>query len=328
MMKSPAERLRLFIHLSGGCMKKRGIVAAFCLALALLLLNGCQKKKAAADGYALFMTHMSNAFTIELSDAVKEEAARQNVTLTVNDAGQDVAKQISQIETTINRGVKGIVIEPVSVDGIMPAVDAAKKAGVTVVIVNQQIADPSAADCYVGVSNEDGGEMEMNLAVKDINGKGNIALLLGPMGSDAQIGRSAGYKKALASYPDIKVVFESSAEWDTARALSMVENWLQAGKGISAIVSQNDGMAMGALKAVQDAGLQDKIFVYGLDATPDALASVKEGGLRATVSQSTAAQGREALKACVEIANGKKLPAEILVDFTLITSENILDFVK
>ena len=67
-------------------MKKRGIAAAFCLALALLLLSGCQKKKAAADGYALFMTHMSNAFTIELSDAVKEEAARQNVALTVNDA--------------------------------------------------------------------------------------------------------------------------------------------------------------------------------------------------------------------------------------------------
>ncbi|MGP1600935.1 sugar ABC transporter substrate-binding protein [Treponema sp.] len=308
-------------------MKKARLILSVCLFCgSILLISGCQKKKASADGYALFMTHMSNAFTIELSDAVKEEAARQNVTLTVNDAGQDVAKQISQIETTINRGVKGIVIEPVSIDGIMPAVDAAKKAGVTVVIVNQQIADPSASDCYVGVSNEDGGEMEMSLAVKDINGKGNIALLLGPMGSDAQVGRSAGYKKALAAYPDIKVVFESSAEWDTARALSMVENWLQAGKNINAIVAQNDGMAMGALKAVQDAGLQDKVFVYGLDATPDALASVKAGELRATVSQSTAMQGREAMKACVEISNGGKLPSEILVDFTLITSENISDY--
>lgn len=308
-------------------MKKAGLILSVCILCgSILLISGCQKKKAVSNDYALFMTHMSNAFTIELSNAVKEEAARHNVNLTVNDAGKDVAKQISQIETTINRGVKGIVIEPVSIDGIMPAVDAAKKAGVTVVIVNQQIADPSASDCYVGVSNEDGGEMEMSLAVKDINGKGNIALLLGPMGSDAQVGRSAGYKKALASYPDIKVVFESSAEWDTARALSMVENWLQAGKNINAIVAQNDGMAMGALKAVQDAGLQDKVFVYGLDATPDALASVKAGELRATVSQSTAVQGREAMKACVEISNGAKLPSEILVDFTLITSENISDY--
>ena len=83
---------------------------------------------------------------------------------------------------------------------------------------------------------------------------------------------------------------------------------------------------MGALKAVQDAGLQDKVFVYGLDATPDALASVKARELRATVSQSTAMQGREAMKACVEISNGGKLPSEILVDFTLITSENISDY--
>lgn len=276
--------------------------------------------------FALFMTHMSNAFTIELSNAVKAQAETLGVKLTVNDAGQDVAKQISQIETAVNQGVNGIIIEPVSVDGIMPAVQMAKAAGVTVVIVNQQISDPSAADTYVGVSNADGGEMEMTKAVEDMSAEGNVAFLLGPMGSDAQIGRSEGYQRVLDANAGIQKVFESTAEWDTAKALTLVENWLQSGKKINAIVAQNDGMALGALKAVEDAKLQDTIKIYGLDATPDALAAVKEGRLTATVSQSTTAQGTEAMKACYEIAKGGSLPAEILVDFTLITKDNVDDY--
>lgn len=317
-------------------MKKKKILAlALIVVLMAAILAGCAESVSedseepapeAPAEFALFMTHMSNAFTIELSDAVKAQADAFGVNLTINDAAQDVAKQISQIETAVNQGVDGIIIEPVSVDGIIPGVQMAKEAGVTVVIVNQQISDPTAADCYVGVSNADGGEMEMTKAAEDIGGAGDVAFLYGPMGSDAQIGRLEGYQRVLDKYPDIKVVFESTAEWDTAKALTLTENWLQANKNIKAIVAQNDGMALGALKAVEDAKLQDSIKIYGLDATPDALQAVKDGRLAATVSQSTTTQGTESMKACYAIATGETVEAEILVDFTLITKDNIDDF--
>jgi inositol transport system substrate-binding protein len=148
------------------------------------------------------------------------------------------------------------------------------------------------------------------------------------MGSDGQIGRSAGYKSVIDANPGIKVVFESSANWTTDEALKLVENWLQSGKEIKAIVAQNDGMALGALKAVEDAKLQDKIKVYGIDATPDALAAVKKGRLAATVPQSTTAQGREAMKAVDALSNGEKVEPKKLVNFTLITSENVDKFLK
>lgn len=316
-------------------MKKSKIIAlVLALMLVMTLFAGCAGEgNETGDGegeaptkFALFMTHMSNAFTIELSEAVKAQAAELGVELTINDAGQDVAKQISQIETAVNQGVHGIIIEPVSVDGILPAVQTAKEAGVTVVIVNQQISDPSAADAYVGVSNADGGEIEMAKAAEDIGGAGNVAFLYGPMGSDGQLGRLEGYERVLKKNPDIKVVFDSTAEWDTAKALTLVENWLQANKDLKAIVAQNDGMALGALKAVEDANMQDSIKVYGLDATPDALQAVKDGRLAATVSQSTSVQGVEAMKACYAIANGETVDSEILVDFTLITKENVDEY--
>jgi ribose transport system substrate-binding protein/inositol transport system substrate-binding protein len=148
------------------------------------------------------------------------------------------------------------------------------------------------------------------------------------MGSDAEVGRTEGYNQVLKDYPDIKVVFQQTANWNTDEALTLVENWLQTGTEINAIVANNDGMAMGALKAVEDAKMLDKVKIYGLDATPDALAAVKDGRLSATISQGTSAQGAKAMETAVKLVKGEKVDAEILLDFILITKANVGDFLK
>ncbi|MDR3077953.1 MAG: substrate-binding domain-containing protein, partial [Planctomycetota bacterium] len=225
---------------------------------------------AAEYSVALCMSHMSNAFTIEMSDAVKKRAAELGVNLIVNDGGKDAARQVGQIESLIAQGIDGILVEAVSVDGIRPAVNLARETGIPLVTVNQKASNQENAVSFVGVSHEDGGELEMSEAAKAVVGKGNVALLLGPMGSDAQLGRSLGYKKVLDKNPGLKVVFEQTANWDTEAALRLMENWLQTGTKIDVVVAQNDGMALGALKAVEDAQLQASVKVYGLDAVPDA----------------------------------------------------------
>ena len=156
---------------------------------------------------ALFMTHMSNEFTVTLSSAVEAEVKARGYDYSVYDAGQDAATQADQIEQAITLGVNGIIIEPVSVDGIVPSVKAAKEAGVKVVIVNQRISEPEAADCYVGADAATTGAKLMEEVMKDINSEGNIALLLGPMGSDGQIGRSEGFDQVLAKNRNVEVVF-------------------------------------------------------------------------------------------------------------------------
>lgn len=161
---------------------------------------------------ALFMTHMSNEFTVTLSNAAKDEAAERGYALSIYDANQDAQNQADQIEQAITLGVEGIIIEPVSVDGVVPSVKAAKEAGVNVVIVNQRISDPEAADCYVGADAATTGSKLMEEVMKDIGGKGNVALLLGPMGSDGQVGRSEGFDQVLADYPDVTVAFQDTAD--------------------------------------------------------------------------------------------------------------------
>ncbi len=311
-------------------MKSLKVLARIVVLLVIVaMIAGCAAAPAKkTKTYGLFMSHMTNAFTIEMSDAVKAKAAELGVELTVYDGGQDAAKQAGQIETAVTQGISGIVIEPVSVDGLVPAIEAATKAGIPVVVVNQKISKPEAASAFVGVSNVEGGILEMKTAAEAIGGKGNVAFLLGPMGSDAEIGRTDGYYEVLKDYPDIKVVFEQTANWKTDEALTLVENWLQTGTEINAIVANNDGMALGALKAVEDAKMLDKIKIYGLDATPDALAAVKDGRLAATVSQSTTDQGKTAMETVVKLANGEKVEPEILVSFTLIDSSNVDQYIK
>lgn len=93
-------------------------------------------------------------------------------------------------------------------------------------------------------------------------------------------------------------------------------------------MANNDGMALGALKAVEDAKMLDKIKIYGLDATPDALAAVKEGRLSATISQSTTEQGLVAMETIVKIVNGEKVPAEIIVGHTLLDKKAVDQMAK
>ena len=301
------------------------MVLAIMLVMSTAVFAGGQQEEG-VEKYALMMSHMTNSFTITLSNAVKAAADDLGVELVVFDGGQDVSKQISQVESAINQGYAGILIEPASVDGIKPAVTAASRAGIPIVTINQKITNQELADAFVGVEHVEGGEIEMKYAVEAIGGKGKIAFLLGPLGSDGQIGRTTGYYNVLEDYPDIEVVYEQSANWRTDEALKLAENWLQTGVELVAIVANNDGMAMGALKAVEDAKMLDKIKIFGVDATADALAAVAEGRLAATVSQSTEAQALAAMEALVKLAHGEEVPAEIIVGHTLITKENVADF--
>lgn len=306
---------------------KKLLALTLTVVLVMSLFTGCGKKDETKK-YALMMSHMTNAFTIEISEAVKAKAAELGVEVTVFDGEQDVAKQIGQVESVVTQGYAGIMVEPVSVDGIKPAFEAARKAGIPIITINQRITNQELADAYVGVNHFDGGVMEMTFAVEQLGGQGKVAFLLGPLGSDGQIGRTDGYYHVLEDYPDIEVVYEQSANWKTDEALNLVENWLQTGVEINAIVANNDGMAMGALKAVEDAKLLDQIKVYGVDATPDALAAVQEGRLAATVSQSTKQQGATAMDTIVKLATGEAIDTEIIVDHTLINASNVADFIE
>ena len=276
--------------------------------------------------YALVISHMTNAFVTTFAENAQAKAKELGVELTIFDGNKDSATQISQIESAITQGYAGIMVEPVSVDGIKPAVVAANDAGIPVITVIQKMAEQDLAKSYVGGNDKEAGKLEMEKAIEGMGGKGNIAILYGPMGSDAQLIRKEGYDEVLAEYPDVSVEFEQTANWVTDEALKITENWLQSGKEINAIVSQNDGMAVGAMKAVEDAKMNDQIKIYGIDATPDGLDAIANGRMAGTVSQSVAKMGQESMDTLYKVVNGESVEAEVLMQPEWVTIDNIADY--
>lgn len=256
---------------------------------------------------AMCMSHQTNDFQITVTSAAIEKGKELGIEVVVFDGNNDSATQISQIESAVDQGYDGIIFEPINVDAVQNIVDYANQEGVPVVNVVGAMSDwENYAAAYVGGDNVTAGEMEMRKVAELLDGKGNIAILNGPMGSDPQIQRHEGYDKVLAEYPDLVVTNEDDAQWATDKALNITENWLQSGKEINAIVCQNDGMAVGAAKAVSDAGL-DGIIVTGIDATSDGIEAIKSGSMTGTVSQDAAGQGSLSVETMHKVMKGETL---------------------
>lgn len=131
---------------------------------------------------------------------------------------------------------------------------------------------------------------------------------------------------AVAKYPDMKIIADQTAEWDREKAMKLMGNKLQAKEQLNCVVAQNDEMAIGASKAIEAAGMQDSIKVIGIDAIPDALKAVEEGKLIATVFQDAKGQGELSLEVALKAAKGEVIEKENLVEFKLVTKENVAEF--
>ena len=138
-------------------------------------------------------------------------------------------------------------------------------------------------------------------------GKGNAAIMLGELASNATQERTQGNKEVIAKYPDIKVVQEQTANYQRNQAIDLMNNWITNGVKFDAVAANNDEMAIGAIFAMQQAGVDPKTkCVGGIDATADALDQMKKGNLAVTVFQAAKGQGRGAIDATGDARRGTR----------------------
>ncbi|MDO4901630.1 sugar ABC transporter substrate-binding protein [Actinomyces sp.] len=302
---------------------KRVLATVGALIMAASMLSACSL--GATDGrprIALVMSHMTNSFTTTVAGAAVEEGDRLGLSVTVFDGKSDAATQISQIESAVAQGYAGILVEPVSKEGIAPGLKAANEAEIPIATIVQQAEQQDRAAAYIGGDDTAAGKLQMEKVIEAIGEQGQVAVLYGPMGSDGQLQRKAGYDAVLAEHPGVSIVLEQTANWDTAEALTVTENWLSTGTRIDAIVAQNDSMALGALKALTNAGRGDDVHVSGVDATDDGVASISNGGMAGTVSQDTAGIGALAVDVMDRLIKGEKVDVVNYTEAVWITAEN------
>lgn len=269
--------------------------------------------------------NLSSEFIVLLKRAMEEKAEGMGVRLIVHDAERSAEKQVRQIESFVAQKVDAIILNPCEVEASSPAVDRAIDAGIPVVNVNSETRSPPSA--FVGSLDEESGRIAMEFIARRLGGRGNVVMMHGFMGQAAQIKRDAGAREILAKYPEMRLIAEQTAEWDRAKAMSLMENWIQShGDRIGAVFAQNDEMAMGALIALEAAGLKSKVVVAGVDAIADALQAVREGRMDATVFQDANGQGATAVETAFKLIRGEPIKREIHIPFRLVTRENAGEF--
>lgn len=276
------------------------------------------------------VTHygLQNEFTMLISSAQEEAAEKLGVEINIFDGNYDVNTQIGHFENMISEGYDAIIFSPVDIDAMAVAVEKAEEAGIPVFGVNTKV-NSDKLTSYVGSNDVTAGEIEMTWMAEKLAGKGNIVILEGPIGSSAQVQRKEGIHNILSENPDIKILSEKTANWSRAEGLSLMENWLQAFPNqIDAVVSQNDEMALGAVNALEGAGLKDEIPVIGVDAISDALDAIVDGRLNASVFQDAEGQGRKSVEVAVSYLRGEKIESEYWIPFELVIPDNVKDYMK
>jgi inositol transport system substrate-binding protein len=260
-------------------------------------------------------------FLENVTDAALAQAEERGVEIISMNGNDDIDTQINDVESLITRGVDAIILNPLDRAGLGRSVDNVKAAGIPLVEVNT-FTNNDKYDVYVGSDEVVAGKTQGDWVAKNMGDSGNICILYGVMGHSGQIGRFEGVKQSLLDqYPGWTLLADMTGEWKRSEGLRITEDWIQTyGNEIDVIAAQNDEMALGALQAVQEAGLD--IAVLGIDATPDAIQSVIDGGLKLTVFQNSKAQGSEAVNVAIGLVNGETYPKIYDIPYEEVTTEN------
>ena len=281
--------------------------------VALLLISFSFAAAAQEINIGLIPMTLSNEYFIALINGAEQRAELYDVDLTVQgpQTHADALAQLVQMENMISRGVDAIVIVPSSSEALAPALLKAEKAGIPVINLDTKFNQDTLASAgvspipFIGTDNYVGALDAGKLALELLEGEGQVAILEGISGQQNTYDRKNGFIDGMEN--KLEVVATQTADWEVEKGYNAAQNIMQANPELDLIFGSNDGMAIGAYRAILEAGKEDEIFVIGYDAVPAALESVKEGELYATIAQFPAEMGKRGIDAAMQIINGEQI---------------------
>lgn len=283
---------------------------------ALAELPKLAKKDTYKVGFA--QTESNNPWRIAQTKSMQDEAQKRGWQLVYTDAAGSAAKQVADVNSMIAQGVDAIFLAPREEKPLIPAVMAAKKAGIPVILLDRNV-DPSLAKpgedyvTFIGSDFIEEGKRAAEWLTKTMNGKANIIQLEGTTGSSPANDRAKGFADYIKDHPDMKIVASQSGDFARDKGRQVAETLLQANPDTNAIYAHNDEMAIGAIAALEAAGKTPgkDVIIVSIDGTRDALQAIIDGKMGATVECSPFF-GPAAYDTLVKYANGETIPPKII----------------
>jgi inositol transport system substrate-binding protein len=308
-------------------------VSVACATLVAVAGSGCARSASHEQAViGVSMAHFDDNWLTLLRTAMAEHAKQfPGIDLQFADAQGDIGRQLSQVQNFLAQGAAAIIVNAADTSATPRITKVAQDARVPLVYVNRRPAEETLPSDVVFVGSEDfqAGTLEMEELARLMNYRGNVAIMVGELASNGAQLRTKAVESVIAKYPDLKIVEKQVGNFQRERGLDLMNNWLTAGAAIDAVASNNDEMAIGAIMAIQQAGLpRGRILVGGVDATPEALTELAKGTLAVTVFQNARGQGQGALDAAIKLSRGERMDSFVWIPFELVTRDNYKSFLS
>ena len=294
---------------------------------------GEMPKTGGGEKLGALVISLTNPYWVGMKDAYIAAAEQYGVNIEVMSAPTEGDKQ-SQLET-LNamalKDYKAIVLSPIEPYNLLPGIIQCNKNGIPVINLGPGINVDSLKemggrlDGRLTVDFAQQGELAASDMVKRI-GTGKVAIIQGIPGAAQSEGRTAGAKKVFESTKGIELVSVQPANWDSTAAYNAASDIIQAHGDLKGIFCCNDVMALAASRALTDAGLKDKVLLYGVDGTEEAKTAIKEGRMDGTITYPSSAYAKAAVIMLLKLAQGMDMSQTVYCPLDVINTENVAQF--
>ena len=333
--------------------KRISVVLTTMLALAMLLLSACAVpaappaapageattapagEAAPAAGKPLkigaLVKNDSNPFFLTMKDGYNWAGQRYGIDMVVGSTPTEDAadEQLAILETWLNEGgFDGFIVTPFRATSLNSALAAATEQGIPIINIDELIPLDAAKDSGIKLAaqlasnNVYAGQLAGDLIASLVPAGSQVAVIEGAAGTTSSIDRVTGFTER-AKELGLEVVASQPADWDQAKAFDVASNILQGNPDVKAIFAANDGMGLGAVEAVESAGLAGQVQVASVDAIPQALEAVKEGRLAGTVAQYPDEMAVLAVEAMKKVIEGRPIAPFIEAPIQMITQATL-----
>ena len=331
--------------------QRRRVALALLLALGLLALGlaGCRKEGGGSAGggtsaggggaagkklrVGFSQTEEDGPWRIAESKSMRDEAAKRGYELVYTNARGATAQQVSDLEDLIAQRVDAIFLAPREAKGFEGPLQAAKAAGIPVILIDRELEGSKAGEDYVtfiGSNFIEEGKRAGEWLAKQTSGKAGIIELLGTAGSSVANDRHQGFVDAIKAHPDMKILAAQDGNFTRAQGQKLMESLIQAhGKSITAVYTHNDEMALGAVQALKSANMNPgkDVIVVSVDGPKSALEAIQKGEMNATV-ECNPRFGPVAFDTLEKFKRGEKVDTKIINTDRFYDATNVAQFVN
>jgi galactofuranose transport system substrate-binding protein len=280
--------------------------------------------------FGFVQTENNNPWRIAQTESMRNAAEENGVELLITDAQSSTPKQVSDIEDMVAQDVDLLFVPPREEEGLDPALDAAKEAGVPIFMVDREVNAEVCEDylAFIGSNFIEQGERAAEWLVEETGGEAKVVELQGTVGASVTADRGEGFKNVIDENPGMEMIASQSGNFNRAEGQNVMEQILGANPDLDAVYAHNDEMAIGAIQALKDAGRSpgEDVTVVSVDGTRDALQAIIDGDLGATV-ETNPRFGPLAFDTARRFLSGEQIPTRITVQDHLFDESNAAEFI-